>query len=43
MKLKKEHKIDLCENVIYTTLSDNKELGFVRIAIGNLKEYLQNN
>lgn len=43
MKLKKEHKIDLCENVIYTTLSDDKELGFVRIAIGNLKEYLQNN
>ena len=43
MKLKKEHKIDLCENVIYTTLSDDKELGSARIAIGTLLEYMKNN
>jgi len=43
MKLKKKHKIDLCENVIYTTLSDDKELGSARIAIGTLLEYMKNN
>ena len=43
MKLKKEHKIDLCENVIYTTLSDDKEQSTIKIAIGTLLEYMKNN
>ena len=42
MKLKK-HKIDLCENVIYTTLSDDKEQSNVKISIGTLLEYMKNN
>ena len=42
-EIEKKHKIDLCENVIYTTLSDDKELGSAKIAIGDLKKYLQNN
>ena len=43
MKLKKKHKIDLCENVIYTTLSDDKEQSNLKISIGTLLEYMKNN
>ena len=39
----KKHKIDLCENVIYTTLSDDKEQSNVKISIGTLLEYMKNN
>lgn len=42
-EIEKKHKIDLCENVIYTTLSDGKEQSNVKISTGTLLEYMKNN